>query len=39
MYTEAEPPVEDRFRIRSVRAWTVGDSFPGLRRANWAKRG
>jgi Putative PD-(D/E)XK family member, (DUF4420) len=22
----------DRFRIRSVRAWMVGDSFPGLRR-------
>jgi hypothetical protein len=22
----------DRFRIRSVRAWKVGDSFPGLRR-------
>jgi hypothetical protein len=22
----------DRFRIRSVRAWRVGDSFPGLRR-------
>jgi hypothetical protein len=26
-------PVEDRYRIRSVRAWVVGDSFPGLRRA------
>ena len=26
-------PIEDRFRIRSVRAWVVGDSFPGLRRA------
>lgn len=25
--------VEDRFRIRSVRGWIVGDSFPGLRRA------
>lgn len=25
--------VEDRFRVRSVRAWTIGDSFPGLRRA------
>jgi hypothetical protein len=25
--------VEDRFRVRSVRAWAVGDSFPGLRRA------
>ena len=25
--------VEDRFRIRSVRAWAVSDSFPGLRRA------
>jgi Putative PD-(D/E)XK family member, (DUF4420) len=25
--------VEDRFQIRSVRAWIVGDSFPGLRRA------
>jgi hypothetical protein len=24
--------VEDRFRVRSVRAWRVGDSFPGLRR-------
>lgn len=24
---------EDRFRVRSVRAWAVGDSFPGLRRA------
>lgn len=24
--------VEDRFRVRSVRAWAVGDSFPGLRR-------
>jgi hypothetical protein len=26
-------PVEDRYRIRSVRAWVVGNSFPGLRRA------
>lgn len=26
-------PVEDRYRIRSVRAWVVGDRFPGLRRA------
>lgn len=26
-------PVEDRYRIRSVRAWAVGDTFPGLRRA------
>ena len=26
-------PVEDRFRVRSVRGWIVGDSFPGLRRA------
>ena len=26
-------PVEDRFQVRSVRAWIVGDSFPGLRRA------
>jgi hypothetical protein len=25
--------VEDRFRVRSVRTWVVGDSFPGLRRA------
>jgi hypothetical protein len=25
--------IEDRFRVRSVRAWIVGDSFPGLRRA------
>ena len=25
--------VEDRFRVRSVRAWIVGDLFPGLRRA------
>jgi hypothetical protein len=25
--------IEDRFRIRSVRAWVVGGSFPGLRRA------
>ena len=25
--------VEDRFRVRSVRAWSVSDSFPGLRRA------
>ena len=24
--------VEDRFQVRSVRAWIVGDSFPGLRR-------
>lgn len=26
--------VEDRFRVRSLRAWAVGDSFPGLRRAD-----
>lgn len=25
--------VQDRFRVRSVRAWIVGNSFPGLRRA------
>jgi hypothetical protein len=25
--------VEDRFQVRSVRGWIVGDSFPGLRRA------
>jgi hypothetical protein len=25
--------IEDRFRIRSVRAWVVSNSFPGLRRA------
>jgi hypothetical protein len=25
--------IEDRFSIRSVRAWTVGDNFPGLRRS------
>jgi hypothetical protein len=25
--------IEDRFQVRSVRAWIVGDSFPGLRRA------
>ena len=26
-------PGQDRFQVRSVRAWIVGDSFPGLRRA------
>jgi len=26
--------VEDRYRIRSVRGWIVGSSFPGLRRAD-----
>lgn len=26
-------PVEDQYRIRSVSAWAVGNSFPGLRRA------
>jgi hypothetical protein len=26
-------PIEDRYRIRSVRAWVVGETFPGLRRA------
>jgi len=26
-------PVNDRFQVRSVRAWIVGHSFPGLRRA------
>jgi Putative PD-(D/E)XK family member, (DUF4420) len=30
---ESGTVIEDRFRIRSIRAWAVSDSFPGLRRA------
>lgn len=30
---ESGSDIEDRFVVRSVRAWAVGDSFPGLRRA------
>jgi hypothetical protein len=29
---ESGVQTEDRYRVRSVRAWVVGDSFPGLRR-------
>lgn len=29
----AELPLADRYRIRSARAWQIGEDFPGLRRA------
>ena len=32
VYGSGGTAMADRFRIRSVRAWTVDDSFPGLRR-------